>query len=207
MRETRPLWLVAVLAGCSQSAYVNPSPGNTHADAGHGVTSIDAGTPSDDAATPIDDAPDDSGVDVFTGAPAYVPQSPPPSILTWKHLFKTGKVQTGLDCNECHDGSMGEAPLLAFGGTIYYDGTTQTVPGAEIRVIDAAGVATSVYSDADGNFWLLGDPKAYKWAATTGVRDAKNAVSMADSFSDAGCNKAACHDGSASAPRVTLPSP
>lgn len=167
----------------------------------------DTGGGGDDAGAP-EDASTADAVDVFAGAPAFTPVTPKAvGTLDLKHIFHTGKSLTGSDCaSSCHDGSHGDAPALAFGGTVYYGPDAKTVaPGVEVRVRDKAGKDWVVYSDQGGNFWQLGDASAFGWPAHTGVRTATDAILMTGDFKIQGCNAADCHDGSTDYPRITVP--
>ena len=157
----------------------------------------------------LDALDDDTGTDVFAGAGPFVAQ-PPNDSLTREHVLATGAPHSGRDCIPCHDGSNPDAlvPTFAFAGTVYYDADTRTrAAGVEVRVVDASGATSVVYTDVDGNFWRFGGPGTIAWPAHTGARDATDAPSMDGAITDGGCNRASCHDGTADYPRIFLPSP
>lgn len=119
----------------------------------------------------------------FTGAPAYTSGSPPHSANDHHATSMTGRA-----CLACHDGST--APRFAFAGTVY----RRSAPAAraQIRVIDAAGaVQGSVYSDADGNFWL--ERNVALRPGKTGARSATGTTLMKTSVSGGDCNSSSCH--------------
>lgn len=185
---------IVLLAACGTSSVAGPT------------TTIDAST-HDAIADAIDesgDEVDDAGTLVFEDSGPFVPQPPNPS-LTDDHVTATGKPHTGTDCMPCHSegSSYPAAPVFAFAGTVYFD-TGKGAPGVEVRVIDGAGATSIVYTDEDGNFWRFGGTGTIVWPAHTGVRDAIDSPSMDGSFSDGGCNRASCHDGSSAAPRIVL---
>jgi hypothetical protein len=115
---------------------------------------------------------------VFTGQPAFATKAGP-----------DGNHNAGRDCLSCHDGS-GEAPQFIFAGTLY-DGSGNAVSGAEIRVVDAAGKADSVYSASDGNFYERGST-AFAAPGHAGARDATTTNLMVSQVTNGGCNSCHC---------------
>lgn len=212
----RPLAVVFAcsLLACSSTSHSDlgatadtggPSPG---ADGG----GTDGAGGTDDSATADDSSPgDDAGIDIFAGVDAFAPVTPKSgSGLVLRHKAEAGKSLSGADCStsKCHDGANPEAPLLAFGGTVYYGpDATKPAPGVEVRVRDAAGKDFVVYSDTAGNFWQLGKPSTFAWSAHTGVRDATDSVSMIGDFKTPGCNASNCHDNTTDYPYITVPPP
>lgn len=163
------------------------------ADMSSGIVALpDGGVGGDDTATATAPA-----VDPFADAPAFTQGSAPWSSILATHADpEIGVNPTGKDCftSNCHGGSFPEKPLL-FGGTIYTDstGTTPAV-GVEVRVIDANGTATSVYSDKQGNFYKLSGA-TLALPGHAGVRTAANSLAMVNDVTDRSCNKSGCHDG------------
>lgn len=100
---------------------------------------------------------------VFANAPPFASQTGPST-----H-------NAGKDCMSCHGGGGGDAPGFAFGGTLY-DGSGNAVSGAEIRLVDATGAATSVYSGPSGTFYKGGS--SFAGPAHIGVRDATSTQEM-----------------------------
>jgi hypothetical protein len=117
---------------------------------------------------------------VFDDAPPFVAH-------TGQRTHNAGK-----DCMRCHatatDG--GEAPRFSFGGTVY-DPMGNPVVGAEVRLVDANGKATSVYTSSSGTFYSQG--AGFAAPAHVGVRDATIASDMLPELkaSDGACS--ACH--------------
>jgi hypothetical protein len=100
---------------------------------------------------------------VFANAPPFASQ-------TGNNTHNAGK-----DCMQCHAGGGGEAPQFAFGGTLY-DGSGNSVSGAEVRLLDANGNGTSVYTGPAGTFYSRGF--GFTGPAYVGVRDASNTQEM-----------------------------
>jgi len=73
-------------------------------------------------------------------------------------------------------------------GTLY-DGKGNGVAGAEIRVIDANGNATSAYTGPEGNFHASG---ALAMPGHAGARNTASTALMVSSLTYAGCNKCHC---------------
>ncbi len=94
----------------------------------------------------------------------------------------------GKDCMGCHASGGGEAPQFAFGGTLY-NGSGSPVAGAEIRVVDANGNATSVYTGPEGNFHGSG---SLATPAHAGARNATTTALMVSSLTYGGCNRCHC---------------
>lgn len=163
-----------------------------------GVADTSSGfVPVPDGAVGGDDAATGPAVDPFADAPPFTPGSATwPSILAAHADPEVAVNPTGKDCftSNCHGGLFPEKPLL-FGGTIYTDATGKTpAVGVEIRVVDANGVATSVYSDQQGNFYKL-SAASLALPAHPGVRTAANSLAMVGDSTDRSCNKSGCHDG------------
>jgi hypothetical protein len=107
----------------------------------------------------------------------------------------------GRDCMGCHATGGGEAPQFSFGGTVY-DGTGNAVAGAEIRVVDANGRATSVYSGSNGNFHGSG---SLALPGHAGARNASSKALMVSSLTYGGCNKCHCTGGGCTTTPLHLP--
>lgn len=125
---------------------------------------------------------------LFSDAPPYAP----PIVPLARELCD--RDPSGLPCLDCHN-ILHEAPF-ALGGTVYRDASrTARAAGAEVRVVDAAGTARSVYSDAEGNFWLPRSDLAGQPPFQLGARDAWNERIMPLVQPSLNCNQAACHGG------------
>lgn len=149
---------------------------------------ISAGYPS--GACAGDAGPPPSGAfDVFANAPSFQAQ-------TGGNSHNQGK-----DCMACHAGSGGDAPQFGFGGTLY-DGKGNAVAGAEIRVVDASGKSTSVYTGTNGNFHGSG---SLSFPGHAGARDATNKALMVSSLTYGGCNKCHCTGSSCTTTELHLP--
>ncbi len=136
---------------------------------------IAAGYPS--GACAADSGPPPSSVvDVFADAPSFSSQT------------SGNSHNQGRDCMSCHAGGGGEAPQFSFGGTLY-DGSGNAVAGAEIRIVDANGMATSVYTGSNGNFHGTG---SLAFPGHAGARDASAKALMVSSLTYGGCNKCHC---------------
>ena len=93
-------------------------------------------------------------------------------------------------CLTCHKAG-GRGAAFVFAGTIFADkAATRGAADVEIRVVDAKGVATTVHSDADGNFWAKGAPSLAK-PARAGARNAQAVRVQRDPISTGDCNS--CH--------------
>jgi hypothetical protein len=108
------------------------------------------------------------------GAPADARPDPfavPPrctSAKTWTGGTRESPLmQPGEPCVACHAKPGGEAPRLAFGGTLYpsahepsqcygADGTA-SAKGAQVVIIDAKGMTFTADVNAAGNFFLRGN--------------------------------------------------
>jgi hypothetical protein len=99
----------------------------------------------------------------FTGAPPYAAQ-------TGQQTHNAGR-----DCLQCHGGGGGDADQFDFGGTVY-DGNGNPVVGAEVRLVDTNGNATSVYSSSTGTFYKKGN--GFAAPAHIGVRSASATMDM-----------------------------
>jgi hypothetical protein len=110
------------------------------------------------------------------GGPIVAP--PPPSVFMTAPAFaaRTGPNahNAGRDCLGCHSAG-GDSPRMSFGGTLY-DGSGRALGGAEVRLVDANGRATSVYTGSNGTFYLSGS--GFVGPARTGVRNAATATDM-----------------------------
>jgi hypothetical protein len=130
----------------------------------------------------------------FTGAPAFV-ATLGPSARRDAHAFADNTPPTNpakQACLGCHVAG-GAAPAFAFAGTAFKD-VAGTIPaaGVEIRVRAPDGVASSVYTDEDGNFYA---PAAFTFPADVGVRDGASVRVMSGAAPDGNCSAAACHGG------------
>jgi hypothetical protein len=132
----------------------------------------------------------DAGVvlDPFANAPAFVST---PGATT--HNPGLSCIQTG-----CHATSGGTAaPDFFLGGTVYTDYTGQKPAiGAEIRVVDAAGHAVSVYSGPQGNFYVgAAAAKDLTFPVAVGARDGTTTRPMITSLQSGqtSCALKGCH--------------
>jgi hypothetical protein len=128
---------------------------------------------------------------VFTGQPAFATKAGP-----------DGNHNAGRDCLSCHDGS-GEAPQFTFAGTLY-NGSGTAVAGAEIRVVDAAGKAVSVYSATDGNFYQKGS-STFAAPGHAGARNAATTNLMVSQVTNGGCNSCHCTGSSCTTAPLHVP--
>jgi hypothetical protein len=96
--------------------------------------------------------------------------APPFSAHTGNSTHNAGK-----DCMQCHAGGGGDAPRFSFGGTLY-DGSGNAVSGAEVRLLDANGNGTSVYTGPAGTFYSRGS--SFAGPAYIGVRNASSTQEM-----------------------------
>ena len=169
----------------------------------------DGGSGGGDASAPLNDAgqPGDSGAapsggaGVFADAGAYAPMLGP-SARNARH--PTNPNPAGTPCLSCHGGQKGNVVQFLFGGTVWNSpAATTPQPMAEVRVIQANGVALTAYSDADGNYFFpQGQNGPLSAPAAAGVRDAKGEAPMSNVFNDGDCNS--CHRQGGQAP-VNLP--
>ncbi len=106
-----------------------------------------------------------------------------------------GHHNPGQDCQSHHHN--GE---FSIAGTVY-DGTGKALAGAEIRVVDAKGTVTSMYSGTNGNFYSKGGA-TLALGAHTGARNAASTALMISQASGA-CNS--CHTTGGVAPQIHLP--
>jgi hypothetical protein len=100
--------------------------------------------------------------------PNVFANAPPFSSHTGNSTHNAGK-----DCLQCHAG--GGAPSFSFGGTLY-DGSGNPVSGAEVRLLDANGNGTSVYTGPAGTFYSRGS--GFAAPAYVGVRNASSTQEM-----------------------------
>lgn len=130
---------------------------------------------------------------VFKGAPVFTARTGP-------RAHNAGK-----DCMSCHQNGGGEAPQFSLGGTVY-DGTGGPVSGAEVRLVDAKGKATSVYTGTNGTFYMQGG--GFAAPAQVGVRSASGARDMISALQAPGggaCSSCHCAGGSCTVPAIHLP--
>ncbi len=149
---------------------------------------ITAGYPSG-ACTGDAGPPMSTVFDVFAKAPSFSSQT------------GGNSHNQGRDCMGCHATGGGEAPQFSFGGTLY-DGSGNAVAGAEIRVVDANGKATSVYTAANGNFHGSG---TLALPGHAGARDAKDKALMVSALTYGGCNKCHCTGSGCTTTQLHLP--
>jgi hypothetical protein len=171
-------------------------------DGGGPVVTGDASAPPNDAGQPGDaGAAPSGGSGVFADAGAYAPMLGP-SARNVRHT--TNPNPAGTPCLSCHGGQKGNVVPFLFGGTVWSSPSATTpTPMAEVRVIQANGVALTAYSDADGNFFFPeGQNGPLSAPAAAGVRDAKGEAPMSNVFNDGDCNS--CHRQGGQAP-VNLP--
>lgn len=132
---------------------------------------------------------------------------PPPSVFKDAPAFvsRTGQRthNAGKDCMSCHATGGGEAPRFSFGGTLY-DGSGNPVGGAEVRLVDANGKATSVYTSTSGTFYSGG---AFAAPAHVGVRDAMHESDMLTALqaSNGGCSSCHCTGSACTVAPIHLP--
>jgi hypothetical protein len=112
--------------------------------------------------------------------------SPPPTVNVFNNTppfaSHTGPSthNAGMDCLNCHGSSAGCtgggdcAPLFGFGGTLY-DGSGNPVAGAEVRLVDANGNGTSVYTGPEGTFY---GSASFVGPAHVGARNATSTQEM-----------------------------
>jgi hypothetical protein len=105
----------------------------------------------------------------------------------------------------CHRNGGGEAPRFSFGGTLY-DQSGKPVAGAEVRLVDASGKATSVYTSTTGTFY--GQGNGFAAPAQVGVRNAsgaQNMISALQASNGGACSSCHCTGGSCSVAPIHLP--
>lgn len=100
---------------------------------------------------------------VFQGAPAFVARNGP------------NAHNAGRDCMSCHRNAGGDAPQFSFGGTLY-DANGSALGGAEVRIVDTNGKASSVYTATNGTFYQNGS--GFAAPAHIGVRNATASAEM-----------------------------
>ena len=147
-----------------------------------------------DAGAAVTDA--GAAVTAFTGAPAFTSVTGP-SARKGSHNFSGNSPTTnpaGRACFSCH--GAGD-PSMVFGGTVYAD-LAGTIPAASVEVRVGS---TTVHTDQDGNFYLLG--AALKTSSATGVRDATSVRPMVSAITNGNCN--GCHTGGTGTARIHLP--
>jgi hypothetical protein len=127
--------------------------------------------------------------DPFAGAPAYASQTGQSS-----HNPGQSCIQGG-----CHGsgGGGGEAPSFLIGGTVYadYKGTTPAV-GVEVRIVDSAGHAASVYTASNGNFHISsGSANGVTFPAVVGARSGTATRPMITTLTSSmgSCGQTHCH--------------
>ncbi|HEY2509655.1 MAG TPA: hypothetical protein VGI39_02245, partial [Polyangiaceae bacterium] len=127
--------------------------------------------------------------DPFATAPAYAQQTGPTT-----H-------NPGLSCMSaaCHASSGGTngAPDFFLGGTVYTDYAGKTpAPGIEIRVTDAQGHATSVYSSPQGTFYVsAASGQGFAFPVVVGARDGTTVRPMVTPLGNGltSCGLQGCH--------------
>ena len=144
-----------------------------------------------------------------SGGDAGSPPPPPPSVFDGAPAFqaRTGPRahNAGRDCMTCHRTGGDEAPRFSFGGTLY-DKSGNPVAGAEVRLVDTNGKATSVYTSTTGTFY--GQGTGFAAPAQVGVRNASGAADMISPLqaSNGGaCSSCHCTGGSCTVPPIHLP--
>jgi hypothetical protein len=147
--------------------------------------------PAEPNFAPTVSAPPPADTAFFAEGPAYA-SAPVATSAAAAHLAK--KVSVSMPavpaCLTCHKGG-GRGAAFLFAGTIFSDkAATRGAADVEIRVVDAKGVATTVHSDADGNFWSKGATSLAK-PARVGARNAQVVRVQRDSISTGDCNS--CH--------------
>ena len=171
-------------------------------DDGGTVATGDGSAPLNDAGEPGDaGAPPSGGGGIFADAGAYVGMLGP-SARNSRHTSNPNPA--GTACLSCHGGQKGNVVQFLFAGTAWSSpAATTPTPMAEVRVVQANGVALTAYSDADGNFFFpRGQNGPLSAPAAAGVRDAKGEAPMSNVFNDGDCNS--CHRLGGQAP-VSLP--
>jgi hypothetical protein len=167
--------LGAALAACGSS--------------GIDVNQVDNAPQPDGGGSTVTNPPPTGYTDPFAGAGAY-------SGPGGGGGGGDGSHNAGQDCmqSHCHGGGHENAFLL--GGTVYQDyaGTIAAV-GVEIRVVDTAGHAQSVYSDRNGNFHISANGATVSLPANVGARNATVTRPMITQLSTSmgGCSQSGCH--------------
>lgn len=169
--------------------------GTSSGDGGTTSSSGDGGTTSSSS----------GGAGAFAGAPAYVQGT---SLINSKGgVHNTNNAARGLACLQCHtQGGQASNLQFLFGGTVYTDvaGTVAAGPGVEVRVLDGANKAVSVYTDAYGNFAVQNGANPPVFPLKVGVRNASTAVNMVALAANGNCASANCHSGNPTA-RIHIP--
>jgi hypothetical protein len=159
-----------------------------------GASGSTSGTPSGSSgsAAPINGSsvpPPRITPDAFTGAPAF-------TSMVGNSAHKPGEscMQSG-----CHGPAAGaQETSFLIGGTVYkdYKGTIPA-PGVEVRVLDMAGHAVSVYSGMNGNFYIHLANSTVMLPAVVGVRDGTTTRPMVTTLTPTtgmgSCAAAGCH--------------
>jgi hypothetical protein len=213
------LWLLVVCSGCgagqsellseSSSGAASSSGGSSSgsmtssggvvADSGP-MGSADAAVTTADASVSVVDAGVDAGpsINAFEGAGAFVNQAGA-SARKGGHNFSGNTPTTNpakKACLSCHSTGGGETPF-SFAGTVFTTNTgTTPLANAEVRVRNAAGQATLVHTDADGNFFSRNSAAGFP--ALTAARKGAVLKAMSGALAtatDGDCNK--CHNGTA----------
>jgi hypothetical protein len=96
----------------------------------------------------------------------------------------------------CHGSAVAASPFL-IGGTVYtdYKGTTPA-PGVEVRIVDAAGNATSTYTGPEGNFYIMSaNAGGVAFPAVIGARNSTTTRPMITALTASlgSCAQAPCH--------------
>lgn len=109
-----------------------------------------------------------------------------------------GHHNPGQDCqSSCHNHGF------YLSGTLYAAaGGGQPVVGASLTFVDATGATGDLHTGLNGNFWWS---LPVTFPITIIASSCPDEKPMTAAVSDAGCNKAGCHAGSASPGRVHLP--
>jgi hypothetical protein len=155
---------------------------------------IAAGYPTESCAVDGGSAPDSgssgSAVDVFGDQPPFTPG------------MGRATHNAGLDCMQCHGGGDKEGKSFMFGGTLY-DGNGAAAAGAEVRVVDANGAGTSVYTGPTGTFYASGRRLATPGHA--GARNATTKVLMISQLTRGGCGSCHCTGSGCTTAELHLP--
>ena len=141
------------------------------------------------------------------GVPVAPP--PPPSVFKGAVAFAprngSNSHNAGRDCMSCHRNGGDEAPRFALGGTLY-DGAGKAVGGAEVRLLDANGKATSVYTGTNGTFFINGT--GFVAPAWVGVRNAtivRDMITTLQASNGGACSSCHCTGATCTVPTVHLP--
>jgi hypothetical protein len=166
---------------------------------------VDAGMPQGTCDTPATSV--DAGPDPFAVAPKCT------SGNNWT-LGNRGSVnmRPGGACNSCHATTGGEAPMFAFGGTVYPtahepNDCNSVIPGgpASVVVTDSNGKVITRPVNAVGNFYYLDTTGTFTPPYTAKVvHDGKERV-MTTPQTDGDCNN--CHTQTGSKGSGTKPAP